>query len=117
MAPISTEAIGLKLKEKRGEMGIREFAKSIGTSPATLSRIERGYLPDLETFRKICKFLEINPAAVLGLEPNQSPGLPFSVHFKKNGAALKPETASALAEMLLAAHRAMLARNEPVEHE
>jgi len=40
-------------KEKR-RIGVREFAKKIGVSASTISRVENGKLPDVETFYKIC---------------------------------------------------------------
>lgn len=63
---ISLENLGLVLKEKRGSRGIREVAKEILISPATLSRIELGKQPDLDTFSKICIWLKINPGDILG---------------------------------------------------
>lgn len=41
-------------------IGMRECAKEIGISPATLSRIERGKMPDLMTYAKVCKWLNEN---------------------------------------------------------
>lgn len=64
----SLETLVERLKERRtaGGLGLRVAAKLIGISPATLSRVERGSLPDLETFRKICRWLEIDPGMILG---------------------------------------------------
>ena len=39
------------------ERGIRDVAKEIGTTPSTLSRIERGHNPDGETLAMILKWL------------------------------------------------------------
>ena len=89
-------------------MGIREAAKEIGVSPATLSRVERGYLPDIETFSKICKWLNINPGEVLGTVPPAAATPRVAVHFKKDS-AIAPTTAQALAQMILAAQRALIA--------
>lgn len=44
----------------KNRMGMRECAKEIGISPATLSRIERGNMPDLITYAKVCKWLNKN---------------------------------------------------------
>ena len=38
-------------------MGIRELAKAIGTSAATLSRIERGHAMDADTLLKVWAWL------------------------------------------------------------
>lgn len=107
MAKISLRTLGRQLEEKRGATGVRAAAKEIGVSPATLSRVERGYLPDLDTFAKICRWLAIDPGEVLGITPATSTPPRVAVHFKKD-AVLAPKTAQALAQMVLAAHRAWL---------
>ena len=61
------EELSVKVKLQRGNRGIREAAKEIGISAATLSRIEQGKQPDISTFGKVCKWLGIDPGAVLGL--------------------------------------------------
>jgi len=107
MPNVNIHLLSRTLVEKRGEQGIRAAAKEIGVSPATLSRVERGFLPDLETFSKICEWVGVEPADVLGVKQRAS-GIPqVAVHFKKS-AALAPTTAQALAQMVLAAHRAWL---------
>ncbi len=48
------------IKEKRNGMGLRETAHQIGdVSASTLSRIEKGKIPDLQTFFKICNWLKV----------------------------------------------------------
>ena len=109
------QTLGRMLKEKRGGQGIRKVAAEIGISHATLSRVERGFLPDLETFRKICEWLDVDPGKVLRVKSARSePGQPtVSVHFRKKS-SVAPETAQALANLILAAQRAMQSR-EPAE--
>lgn len=112
MAKITLETLGRLAAQKRGVVGVRAAAKEIGISPATLSRVERGFLPDLETFRKICQWLDINSDEVLGLSSPRRPTAPqVTVHFKK-AQALTPATAQALGQMVLAAHRAWLFTEE-----
>jgi len=104
------QALGRRLVAKRGSRGVRETAREIGISPATLSRVERGHLPDLETFKKVCRWLGVDPGEVLGIgaSPSASTATPtVAVHFKKNR-SLDPATARALAKMILAAQRAWL---------
>src|SRR5258708_1265898 len=105
MQKLTMNSLGRKLVERRGNSGIRQIAKEIGVSPATLSRVERGYLPDLETFSKICKWLQVDPGQVSGIAARMESVPKVAVHFKKD-AALDPATAQALAQMVLAAHRA-----------
>lgn len=97
------------LSEKRGEKGVREFARELGISPATLSRIERGKLPDLETFAKLCSALKIDPGKILEVEISKPKPATVSprfaepaVHFKAD-AHYTPEAAQDLASLILAA--------------
>ena len=110
----SLDTLGKLIVEKRGDVGVRAAAKEIGISSATLSRVENGHLPDLQNFRAICSWLEIDPNQILGfkaVEQAESDHLVASVHFKKK-TTTAPETAEALAEMILRAQRALLAEDE-----
>ena len=98
------EQLSRQLREKRGDRGVRDAAKEIGISAATLSRVERGHLPDLETFGKICRWLQADPAAILGVASQDAPPSNVAVHFRKQQ-TLEPATAHALAQLILAAHR------------
>ena len=96
------ENLGRLVQEKRGDRGVREVARAIGISHATLSRVERGHLPDLENYQKICKWLGVDITSVAGL-PKQAPaGKVPQIHFRKK-ATVSPQTAQALAQMILAA--------------
>lgn len=111
--------------KSRGDCGIREFSKRVGVSPATLSRVERGNLPDLETFTKLCAYMNIDPSEILEIKPGgktdrepqgtnratntnndaQVPG----VHFRARG-QMSPGAAKAVAELILAAQRFLAQR-------
>jgi transcriptional regulator with XRE-family HTH domain len=117
MPRLTLEAIGLKVIEKRGDRGVREAAKEIGTSPATLSRVERGHLPDLETFGKICRWLGVDPGEVLGTKTDAGPARPvvsIQTHFRKDD-AVHPATAQALADLIIKAHQALVLLDEGEE--
>lgn len=48
------------LKSKRGNRGLRTIATEIGSvSAPTLSRIEQGKVPDIDTFVNLCKWLNV----------------------------------------------------------
>lgn len=106
MSGISLELLVERIKQKRGLKGIREIAARIGISSATLSRVERGYLPDLETFQKICQWVEIDPGEVLGFQ-SVSAKPEVRVHFKKES-TMSPATAQALSELILLAQKELL---------
>lgn len=107
MAEIALENLGEAVRAKRGSEGIRATATKVGISPATLSRIENGHLPDLETFRRICGWLEADPAAILGFDTsNHTKSAPTEVHFRKQPTQSR-ETLAALSEMIAAAQLAL----------
>ena len=108
----SLDTLGKLILEKRGETGVRAAAREIGISPATLSRVENGHLPDLENFRLICKWLEVDPNSILGFrssKESRDERIRASVHFRKEKTT-SPETAAALARMILHVQRAMIAQ-------
>ncbi len=100
------ENLGRRVMEKRGAQGIRAAAKEIGLSHATLSRVERGFLPDLENYKKICKWLGVDLETSAAPQQNANTGV-AQVHFRKKPTS-SPETAHALAELILAAQSAIL---------
>ena len=57
---------GLVLR-RRGNMGVRAAAKEIGISPTTLTRIEKGNVPDVSTLEKVCGWLGEEPAKFTGI--------------------------------------------------
>ena len=105
----SLESLGSLILEKRGKVGVRVTAKEIGISPATLSRVENGHLPDLENFRKICQWLAIDPSTLLGLDADAMARPSVSVHFRKDK-TMSLETGSALSDMIQAAQHALVAQ-------
>ncbi len=106
MSRPSLENLGIKIAKKRGDHGLRVTAKEVGISSSTLSRIENGHLPDLETFKKICDWLEVNPGDVLGSKPAKSEISEAEVHFKVDK-TLDRDTAEALANMIMYAQKAL----------
>jgi len=90
--------LALAKRTKLG-LGIRGAAKEIGISHPTLARVEKGFLPDLENYEKIRRWLGVgqelassNPAAS---------NVPL-VHFRREKTATAA-TAASLARMILAA--------------
>ncbi|RBP18066.1 helix-turn-helix protein [Roseiarcus fermentans] len=90
--------LGRQVLEKRGTRGVREVAREIGISHATLSRVERGFHPDLENYQKITLWLGLTDEPRLKALDN---GVP-QVHFRRDKTVTQ-ETAMSLANMILAA--------------
>lgn len=112
--PLPIEELGRLIIVKRGSRGIRAAAADVGTSSATLSRVENGHMPDLETFAKICRWLDRDPREFLGLEGDSNPKPQAVVHFRKKK-TVAPETARALGELILAAQRAVHAQRQLID--
>ncbi len=77
------------IQKKRGQQSIRQAAKGIGISAATLSRVERGYSLDLETFVLLCEWLGGDPASYLGIDGSK----PIDVPEDPIAAAIREQTA------------------------
>lgn len=100
-----------RVRSRRAGQGVRATAQIVGISPATLSRVENGGIPDLETFGRICNWLGDDPAQYLRLTSLSSRPTKVQVHFKK-GATVRRDTAAALSEMILLAHKMLVEEEE-----
>ncbi|KYC41368.1 transcriptional regulator [Scytonema hofmannii PCC 7110] len=98
------------VRTKRGTRGLRETAKEIGNiSPSTLSRVENGKMPDMETFLLLCDWLEVPPAELIkNTEEAGNPSvletpdaIAIQLRADKN---LDPAIANALASLVKAAY-------------
>ncbi|MBL4807700.1 MAG: helix-turn-helix transcriptional regulator [Rhodobacteraceae bacterium] len=108
---LQIQELGQRIVEHRGLDGVRATAKEIGVSPATLSRIENGHVPDLGTFAKICAWLGEEPAQFLGLRSENPSRPPPTVHMRKKNTTTIA-TATALGGMIVAVQNAIIAREE-----
>lgn len=87
--------LGALLSRKRGNQGVRAAAKEIGISPSTLSRIEKGHVPDVSTLEKVCAWMEEEPSKYTGIGNLQ-------IAFK-NKKAMPQATAKSMANLIEAA--------------
>lgn len=99
------------IKTKRGTRGLREIAQEIGdVSPSTLSRIENGKVPDMDTFLRICDWLQVSSEEFIKetQEPqeNQIATIDRIEGYLRADRELAPETADALAKLMKAAYKA-----------
>lgn len=107
------------IKSKRGAQGLRKVAEDIGdVSASTLSRIEQGNLPDIDTFLKICKWLEVSPDFfTIKNQKEDAPKQKEVVAFLRADRTLSKETATALIKMINLAyessvHKRIRSRNK-----
>lgn len=68
---IDTATLAAALRDRRKQLGIgvRAAADQVeGVSSSTLSRVEKGNLPDLDTYLRLCRWLG-RPPAFFALDP------------------------------------------------
>ena len=114
---VNLQKLAALLQTKRGSRGLRAVASEIGgVSASTLSRIEQGNVPDLETFMQICKWLGVSPEDFVA-EEKQPSGVKRKLDTKlevpeaieahlRADRTLPPATIKALSEMIRVAYKA-----------
>ena len=105
---LDMEKLANLVRNKRLTRGLRETAKEIGNvSPSTISRVENGKIPDMDTFLALCDWLEVPPAELIknteGEEALNTPAaITIQLRAEKN---LDPAIANALASFVKAAYK------------
>lgn len=100
--------LGNDARKRRENKTLRDAARDIGISAATLMRVEAGRVPDVETYGKLCTWLGVDPGSYLGIKPasgsvsaDSSPKhMVVSAHFKADRLP-DPNTVTALASMIM----------------
>jgi transcriptional regulator with XRE-family HTH domain len=106
---LNTDKLSFMVKAKRGERGLRAVAQEIGgLSASTLSRIEQGNVPDVDTFFKICKWLKVSTDEFTDEKTKKSvePGTQEIIlaHLRADR-TLSKKTVQALSEMINLAYQ------------
>lgn len=112
---LDTNKLADLLRSKRGSKGLRLIASEIGgVSASTLSRIEQGNLPDIETFLRICDWLEVTPDFFTKNEAmNGKPSKNQVIAHLRADRTLPPATAEALIQMINLAYESAIKTREP----
>jgi transcriptional regulator with XRE-family HTH domain len=95
------------VRARRGRLPLHEIALEIGNiSPSTLSRIENGKMPDMETFLLLCDWLQVPVTELIksteSFSVNNSDAITMQLQADKN---LDPAVANALAVLIKAAYK------------
>lgn len=102
----------LKARRRAKRMTLRDLADEIDVSFNTLSRVERGHLPDLKNFRRIVDWLEVPAEMFLDpLEQELSTPEIIARHLRSD-ARLTREAASQIAKLVEDMYRSVL-REQP----
>lgn len=97
---IDTVRLSNMIKGKRGNKGLREVSKEIGVSAPTLSRIEQGKVPDVETFMKLCEWLEVPADTFNKSSETPTAGKKALIGHLRADKELEPETVDLLIKMI-----------------
>lgn len=101
---LNSDLLSSMIKSKRGKKGLRDTAEEIGNiSAATLSRIEQGNLPDVETFIRICKWLNVSTDEFISGKKTISEGLSekeFLIYQLRSSQELDPDSINAMIVMI-----------------
>jgi transcriptional regulator with XRE-family HTH domain len=92
----------LKAERRKRRLSLREVSYETGISVNTLSRVERGYLPDLKNYQRITDWLGVPADTFLeSSSPENSAGTLDLVarHFRSDP-ALTPEAAAKLTSLV-----------------
>lgn len=117
---INIRELSAMVRAKRAKRGLRMVAEEIGNiSASTLSRVEQGKIPDLDTFIRLCRWLGVSPEQFttdtesrtnavfdnVPPEPDMRRDL-ITAHLRADR-TLDPETAEALVTMIRLAYEAV----------
>lgn len=109
---MDTARLAALVRAKRGDKGLRAAAEEIGeVSPSTLSRIEQGRMPDVDTFFRLCRWLgvsadELAPRQAKSRKGAQPPTPPEQVEvYLRADRTLRSETVEALVQMVKLAYK------------
>lgn len=116
---VDSHRLAARLIAKRGKRGLRATAADIGgVSASTLSRVEAGNVPDLETFLRLCRWLGASPEEFTSAQPAEPVAEPrvdmITAHLRADR-TLDRSTAHALERMVRLAYEA--AAREEIEQE
>jgi len=105
---LDLDRLSALVRNKLSSKGLRDAALEIGNvSPSTLSRVERGQAPDMETFMALCNWLDVSPSVFFkGPETSKPLSVPEAIALQlQSDKNLDPATANVLVVLVKAGYR------------
>ncbi|MDE2987128.1 MAG: helix-turn-helix transcriptional regulator [Chloroflexota bacterium] len=98
----NTPRLGAALRARRRQqrLSLRDLAAETGVSVNTLSRVERGHVPDLKNFHRIVDWLDIPADSLLIAEARPTPTPQIIARHLRSDRTLSDEAASKIARMV-----------------
>lgn len=109
-------AASLEARIAKDTISLRQAAKHIGVSAATLSRLLRGELPDMESFEKCAAWLQRDPGVFFTLpeqlvaQVREADTIPHIITLLRMDLALPEEARERLADLVKAAYDCLTER-------
>lgn len=97
--PISNLGAILKTRRREKRLSLRDLADQTGVSLNTLSRVERGHVPDLKNFQRIIDWLEVPAETFLETSDERSTPRAIARHLLADR-HLSPEAATQIAALV-----------------
>lgn len=105
--------LGPMLKDRRGDLSIRQAANDAGVSFSTFARVESGAQPDLATFSRLCSWLGVSAGRFFTKPPERNiTPLDGAVAHLFADPRLTPDTASKLSAVLRDMYEALASQRE-----
>ena len=109
-AEVDIRELAAMVAAKRGKRSLRSVVDEIGdVSISTLSRVEQGNVPDLNTFMLLCRWLGVSAdrfrTVAFSGAASENQAERITAHLRADR-TLAPETAEALATMIKLAYEA-----------
>lgn len=105
---LNVSQLGAMLRERRGNLSLRQAAQEAGVSFSTFSRVEGGSHPDLTSFTLLCGWLGVAPAHFFAptsrreIEPVEE-----AIAHLSSDPRLAPEAAQKIADVLRGMYSAL----------
>jgi transcriptional regulator with XRE-family HTH domain len=114
MADRANSKLGAALKARRRikRLTLRDLSAEIGVSFNTLSRVERGHIPDLRNFQRIIDWLEMPAEAFTEADGLQTTEV-IARHLRSDR-RLTEEAATEIASMVEQMYRSLVAERSPL---
>lgn len=90
----------LKAERQRRQLSLRDLADQIGVSFNTLSRVERGHLPDLKNYDRIVRWLDSPGETLFELPRAETPITHVIAKHLYTDSRLKPEDAGRILSVI-----------------
>ncbi len=104
----------LRTRRREKRLSLRDLAAEIGVALNTLSRIERGHVPDLKNFQRVVDWLEVPANSFLDAEVDRTPTPEMIARHLRSDRRLSADAAAKIAEIVEDMYRQLVGDRRPL---